>query len=315
MFEKDFFLDDPDTEPSKEGKFVGSFGAWGLHIAKVAFLIYSGYHGIAASWNYAGNSDLERVAQTAGIVVLEVTLLSIYLAWHNQRITGTAQSITAGATYAIGFILACLGIVADSQLHAAVEMSGWMVSYLKWGLPIAPAVMAIGSVLIHELDPTQLRKRKGVAEIVKFSEEQFKAKMAGQRAEQEAAKLILNMQLNAKMSAARQVEQWYTSEQAQKAITSTALQNAPALLRSIGVNVEEVPDANGNGRFDGADLASYLQDKPEMAQRVMDELNRYRNGVNTPTIVAAAGQPAPAVRPLTPENEPQRNLPNGQSRR
>jgi hypothetical protein len=286
MFDRNFFQDEPDTEPSRAGKFVGGVGDWGLHLAHTAFLIYSGYHGISASWNYAGNTDLERAAQTVGIIVLEITLFSIYLAWHNQRITGTAQSITAGITYAIGFILACFGIVADSQLHAAVVMSPWMIAYIKWGLPIAPAIMALGAALIHELDPGQLRKRAGVAELVKFGEEQFKGTIAGWRAEHEAAKTIKNMQLNAKATAAEQIAAWYNSEHAQKAITSTAMQNAPALLRSIGVNVEDVPDSNTNGRLDLPDLLAYLQNDPAMAQRVM----RHLQGNGT-TIVAAETRP------------------------
>lgn len=272
MFDKDFFQDDPDTGPGRIGQEVGRIGAWGLHLAKVAFLVYSGYHGVSASLNYAGNNDLARVAQMVGIVVLEVTLFSLYLAWHNQRITGTAQSIAAGITYAIGFILACLGIVADSQLHAAVAMSPWLVSYLRWGLPIAPAAMALGALLTHELEPGQLRKRGRAVELVNFAEEQFKAFMAGERAEMNAAKTIRNMQLNARRSAAEQVAQWYSSEQAQQAITSTALQNAPALLRAIGVNIQDVPDGNKDGRIDPAELEAYLAAHPEIAARALGKI-------------------------------------------
>jgi hypothetical protein len=51
------------------------------------------------------------------------------------------------------------------------------------------------------------------------------------------------MQLNAKASAARQVAAWYSSDRAQQALTDTALQNAPALLRAIGVDVSDTADA------------------------------------------------------------------------
>jgi hypothetical protein len=243
MFDKDYFSEDATAEPSRAGRVVGNVGAWGLHLAKVAFLVYSGYHGISASWNYAGNSDLARVAQMFGIIVLEITLLSLYLAWHNQRITGAAQSIAAGSTYAVGFILACLGIVADSQLHSGAAMTPWLVTYLTWGLPIAPALMALGALLTHQLAPEQLRGRKEAEERGRFAEDRFNAHIASMRAELEAYKQIANMQLNAKASAARQVAAWYSSDRAQQAITDTALQNAPALLRAIGVDVSDTADA------------------------------------------------------------------------
>lgn len=258
MFDKDYFQEDITTTPSKTGQTVGGFGEWGLHISKVLFLIYSGYHGISASVNYAGSSELAKAAQIFGIVVLEITLFSLYLAWHNQKVTGIHQSIAAGLTYAIGFILACLGIVADSQLHGGLEMSGWLVAYLKWGLPVAPAIMALGALLTHELAPRQLRQRKETAEKLKFADEQFTAYMASQRAQMETGKVIKNMQLNAQASAARQIAQWFASEQAQRAITATARQNAPALLRAIGVDIEDVPDVNESGDFDLEDLVHYL---------------------------------------------------------
>lgn len=77
MFDKDYFSEDATAESSRAGRVVGNVGAWGLHLAKVAFLVYSGYHGISASWNYAGNSDLARLAQMFGIILLEITLLSL----------------------------------------------------------------------------------------------------------------------------------------------------------------------------------------------------------------------------------------------
>jgi hypothetical protein len=118
--------------------------------------------------------------------------------------------------------------------------------------------MALGSLLVHELAPEQLRGRTQATERDKFTNEQFTAYMAGQRAEMEAAKTIRNMQLNAQASAARQIAQWYASDHAQQAITATAMQNAPALLRAIGVNIDDVPDVNDSGDFDLEDFVAYL---------------------------------------------------------
>jgi hypothetical protein len=280
MFDRDYFSEDATAEPSRAGRVVGNVGAWGLHLAKVAFLVYSGYHGISASWNYAGNSDLARLAQMFGIIVLEITLLSLYLAWHNQRITGAAQSIAAGVTYATGFVLAGLGVVADSQLHAGATMAPWLVTYLTWGLPLAPAIMALGALLTHELAPEQLRGRKEAEERGRFAEDRFSAHIAGLRAELEAYKSIANMQLNAKASAARQIAAWYNSDKAQSAITGTALQNAPALLRAIGVDVSDGPTADGD--MDLEDLVSYLVEERlkerERPSEVGERLTYYVNG-------------------------------------
>ena len=32
-------------------------------------------------------------------------------------------------------------------MQAGMEMSGWLESYLTWGLPIAPALMALGAAV------------------------------------------------------------------------------------------------------------------------------------------------------------------------
>ena len=238
MFEKDYFQQETQAGPGRGGRVVGGVGMWGLHLAAVTFALYSGYHGISATVYYRAAGGLGQVAGIVGIVTIELVLLSLYLSWHNGRITGAAQSIAAGVTGAVGFTLACLGIVADSQLQAGLELSPWLALYLHWGLPIAPAVMALGALLVHELDPGQLRARRESNERSELEEAKFMAHVAGLRAELEAARIVANMQLNAKSAAAKQVAAWYGSDQAQRAITATALKSAPSLLRSIGVDVD-----------------------------------------------------------------------------
>ena len=253
MFEKDYFQQDAPTGPGRAGRVVGGVGMWGLHVAALAFAIYSGYHGISATAAYRAGGGLGQAAGIVGIVVIELVLLSLYLSWHNGRITGAGQSIAAGVTAGAGFILACMGIVADSQLQAGIELSAWLSAYLRWGLPIAPALMALGALLTHELAPAQLRARRESVERDSYAETQFMANMARLAAELDAAKTVANMQLNARAAAAKQVAAWYSSDQAQRAITATALQNAPALLRSIGV---EVDAAAGQGAPVGLDAGA-----------------------------------------------------------
>ncbi len=254
MFEKDFFEQETQAGPGRGGRVIGGVGMWGLHLAAATFAIYSGYHGISATVNYRAAGGLGQVAGIVGIVTIELVLMSLYLAWHNGRITGAAQSIAAGVTGGVGFILACLGIVADSQLQAGYELSGWLAVYLSWGLPIAPAVMALGALLTHELDPGQLRARREANERVDLEEARFTAHVAGLRADLETARIVANMQLNAKAAAAKQVAAWYGTDQAQRAITATALQNAPNLLRSIGVDVDAADLDQGQGA--GLDAAA-----------------------------------------------------------
>jgi hypothetical protein len=175
------------------------------------------------------------------------------------------QSIAAGITYAIGFIICVLAIVVDSQLNAGVALAPWLQSYLRWVLPAAPAIMALGAVLVHELAPAQLRSRKQANEEDAFAEEQFMADMAIRRAEAEAAKVVKAMQLNTRMATAKQIAQAYSGEDVQRAITATARHNLPSLLRAIGVNVEDVPDANHNGQLDAEDVMS----SPEVMRRLL----------------------------------------------
>ena len=291
MFDNDFFQEEQQTGPGRAGKAVGSIGSWGLHLALITFMIYSGYHGISATATYRADSGLGMAAGIVGIVTIELVLNSIYLAWHNGKITGAAQSIAAGATFAIGFILACLGIVADSQLQAGLPLSSWLSAYIMWVLPIAPAVMALGALLTHELAPSQLRARRESEKRDDVDEARFKAHMARLLAEMEAAKTVANMQLNARKAAAQQIAQWYSSEQAQRAIVDTARTNAPALLRAIGV---DIADESRRPSIESpapplAGLAQYLQEHPEGLSQLEALLSQARRPSTTSPAPAANG--------------------------
>jgi hypothetical protein len=262
----DFFKDDQSGDVGRMGRTAGSIGAWILHLAKVTFLLYSGAHAINATLNFAGSSDWAKAAQIVGIVTLEAVLLGIYLAWHNGKITGPAQSVTAGVTYAVGFTLACLGIVADSQINAGVTMAGWLVWYLTWGLPIAPAVMAAGAILTSELAQEKLRQREQSNERAALEDEEFKAALAIQRAELKEAQTLRGMQLASRQAVLSELHRVYTSPDVQKAIASTAVNNAPALLKAAGIHVEDGRAVTDNGEMDLEDLVDYL-----VAERLKQE--------------------------------------------
>ena len=245
QFQHDFFADENKNEQSGMSKKMGAIGAWMLHIAKVAFLLYSGVHGIMASIGFASDNLIARLAQIAGVVIIEGVLFGLYLAWHNQKITGDYQTIAAGATYGIGFLLATLGIVADSQTNAGVELSTVMILYMRWGLPIAPAIMALGAILTHELAPGQLLAREKSQELQKHQEEEFKAHMASLNAELEAKKTVANMQLNARKNVVTRIAAAYNADEVQEAITQTALANLPQLLMSAGIEPIEQSERVG----------------------------------------------------------------------
>ncbi len=131
--------------------------------------------------------------------------------------------------------------------------------------------MALGALLTHELAPAQLRARRESNERDDLEETRFNAHIAAMRAELEAAKTVANMQLNARQSAAQQIGAWYGSDAAQKAITATALQNAPGLLRSIGVDVDSAASSSSGmtppDDMDLEDLVAFLVDERLRAEK------------------------------------------------
>lgn len=276
----DSFFEEETEDLGRMASAAGGIGQWILHIAKVTFLLYSGAHAINATWAYAGSSDWAKIAQTVGIVTLEAVLLGIYLAWHNGKITGSWQSIAAGSIYAVGFVLACLGIVADSQLNAGLEMSSWLVWYLSWGLPVAPAVMALGAILTSELSPDKMRMREQSNERAALQDEKFKTTIAMQRAELREAKTLRGMQLASRQAVLQELHKVYTGPDVQKAIAATAVENAPALLRAAGIHVDAVPDVNDNDVTDLEDLVAFLIDE---RMRAANAVPVNSNGTVNPT--------------------------------
>lgn len=271
MFDNDIFNEtEQQGEPSAAGMAVGKLGIWLLHLTKFAFLIYSGAHGISAALQYAGSSDWQKLAQIVGIVVIEATLAGIYLAAMNSKIQGGGQAVAAAVTYGLGFILAALGIAADSQLNAGLLMSGWLETYLRWGLPLAPGLMALGSLAIHIMEPAKMRERSQANARMELEEEQFRAKLANERASLEEARTIRKMQLASRKAVLQQLYHVYSGEDVQKAIAATAIHNAPGLLRAAGIDVEALgirpqetavsgEPAGGREESDGAGFLSFLE--------------------------------------------------------
>ena len=232
---QDFFGNEEDST-SGNSRAIGSVGTWLLHLVVFAFAVYSGYHGISATMSYHGDG-LGTIAGVVGILVIEAVLIGIYLAYFNRRITGDGQKIVAAATLALGFTLSCLGIIGDSQLQAGMEMSGWLSAYLVWGLPIAPALMALGAAVVMAADPGHLRKMKEAVRDDQFAGTKHEKRMAAKEANLKVAQQLANMQLNGKMDAARYVLAAYRTPEVQDYIRRSALANMPDMMRSIGVDL------------------------------------------------------------------------------
>ena len=233
---QDFFAD-TSGNTGKTGGVVGGIGAWILHLVVFAFAVYSGYHGINATSRYHANSGLGMAAGIIGILVIEFVLIGLYLAFFNRRITGGSQKIAAAATAGLGFVLSCMGIVGDSQMQAGIPVSGWLSAYLTWGLPIAPALMALGAAVVMATEPKHLRLMAQAVKEEDFQEVKHTKALAAKSANLAVAQQLANMQLNAKMDAARYVLAAHKTPEVQRAIQQSAYANLPELMRSIGVDL------------------------------------------------------------------------------
>ena len=230
----------PSTRRST-GHTVGSAGHFLLHIVEALFLIYSAYHGIHASATYRAANGLGNLAGILGIVAIEVTLLAIYLAWVNHKLSGARQQLAAGITYAVGFVFACLGIIGDSQLQAGLPPPPWISFYLTTVLPAAPAIMAIGGFLIVMTGPESTRRRAEAEDEQDILEDEHALRLQLRRAEAQAAAQLKALELDTKLALASQMKQYVSSPAAQATIVATAERDAPALLRAIGIYVPDSP--------------------------------------------------------------------------
>lgn len=306
------FFNENESDAGKSGKTVGGIGVWILHLVMFAFVIYSAYHGINATAAYRAAQGLGSAAGIVGIIIIELVMIGIYLAYFNRRIVGGSQKIAAGVTFGLGFVLACLGIIGDSQTQADMTVSSWLVAYLTWLLPVAPALMALGAAVTAALDPGLLRKMTQAAKHEEFEEKKHGKRMAAKAAELRVAEGLANMQLNAKMDAARYVLAAYRAPEVQDYIRRSALANMPDLMRSIGVDLpygtviegqaieapiqpppisaDETPVAaepeRKPGLFDrakaklgiGEDMSNYTQEQPEETQPAQPAPGQGGNG-------------------------------------
>ena len=261
-------------------KAAGGIGVWLLHLCKVTFLVYSATHTVNASLSYAGSTTPAKVAQVVGIVVTEMVLLGIYLAYVNRKLSGSGQLIAAGITYLIGFALACLGIVADSQLNGEQALTPFLVQYLKVGLPISPAVMSLGAIIVHILSPQQLRAAEQVRQSAELEKERFKAELAQQRLTMQEENARKALQVMSKQALLRELANVFESPDFSEAVKRTAVEKAPSLFAEAGIIIQRpLSLPAGSAESDTNDpqaanetLSQLLNDNPQLASQLLETL-------------------------------------------
>lgn len=219
--------------------FIGNAALWILHLCKVLFLLFSAAHGISAALNYAGNSDWQKMLQVAGVITIELTLLSIYIGFITNSIRGSKQRLVAGAAYFITFGLAVMGVIVDSQMNAGGELSASLAAYLTWGLPIAPAIVALASGFIHFLAPDVERQKKEMDTNDLQADADFKALINQKRMALTARRLQHHLEFEAQKDLLKEMFIGYQDEGVRRAIRARAAQRLPALLEDLGIYLDE----------------------------------------------------------------------------
>ncbi|MFZ2486874.1 MAG: hypothetical protein WAZ19_02030 [Anaerolineae bacterium] len=219
------------------GKVAGTIGLWFLHFCKFTLLIYTATHAINASWQYAGSSAPQRAFQIVGIMTVEIALLGIYLAYINGKLSGWAQLIVAFIVYLMGFTIAGLGVIVDSQLNAGI-LGGFAEQYLHTGLPVAPLLMGFGAVVIGVLDPNKLQVAEMARKIGHLNRQQFDADIAMKTLDMQNNLATLALQVQGKQALIMEMANLTHSPEYKQAVKQRALTEATASYHQMGIELE-----------------------------------------------------------------------------
>lgn len=284
-------------------------------ISVCAFIVaaYTAAHGINATLAFRAHGTMGTVTGIAGIVVLEVMFLILSHGLIHGTFKGGYVHLGfmwTAAGIALAFIL--LNTTVDAQLNTATEMiarqqaaaaaamatatpeeaaviaaelqktqnaaaalSTNLAIYFQYIMPISSVVVVVVALIGLYFAPESARERRRGKQVYDYEETVFTAYLASKQAELQTAKIIGNAQLTAKMNAAKVAAGAFNSSQVQAAIQQSAMGSIPALLRSIGVNPDQIADANGNGRLDLADVAAFLESNPDAAAALFSQARRH----------------------------------------
>jgi hypothetical protein len=229
-----------EDEKNGAGHVAGLLGVWFLHVCKGTLLLYTATHAISASWQYAGSSAPQRAFQIVGIMTVEIALLGIYLAYINGKLSGWAQLIVAFIVYLMGFTIAGLGVIVDSQLNAGI-LSGFAEQYLHTGLPVAPLLMGFGAVVIGVLDPNKLQVAEMARAIGTLKQQEFKANIAIKRLDMQNNLATLALQVQGKQALIVEMSNVTHSSEYKNAVKSRAIAEAVVNYHELGIDMDFLP--------------------------------------------------------------------------
>lgn len=277
------------------GKTVGTIGMWGLHLVAILFMIYSAYHGIHATTNYRAASGLGNIAGILGIISIEITLASLYLAAVHHKILGSNMQFAAGITAAIGFTIAALSIVGDSQMQAGMTPPPWLNTYLTVVLPAAPVLMALGTAITLLVSPLAARMRTEAEDLNVVAEQEHDMTMQTRLVEAQAEMTARQIELDTKLALLAHLEEYAKGPDARRMIAATAEREGPNVLRAAGVYISDgdaAPRVGSPGHMSKSTHDAPRQDVPQVIPLATPEPGQGGNGPSGRKLGGADGDPS-----------------------
>ena len=238
VFSDDLFLEDDESNHYT----VGRWGKLLLHILKGAFVVYSGAHNIQAAMLATGTTVWAIGAQIVGVLILEAAISGIYMAAIGGKITGKFQTVMAGLFWVIGIVLASMGIVADSRLHADQPLGIVLNWHLSTGLYVAPVIMIVGVALIVFTDPVLSQQIANSRDRAAIRRQQVRSVLLAEKANHESRKIVHNIRLGAQKQMAIFARQYYKSEEVQAILKETAIRQLQEVMQQAGIGLKTAPE-------------------------------------------------------------------------
>ncbi len=239
VFEDDLFTEQDETSHQT----IGRWGVMLLHLIKGAFVLYSGAHNVQAAITATGSNIFALVAQIVGVLVLESTISAFYMAGMAGKITGRMQAVLAAFFWLIGMVLASMGIVADSRLHAGYELGSMLAWHLETGLFLAPVVMVLGAVLVVFTDPVLSQSIANSRDRATIQRDKIKSAIMAQKANHQSRRIIHNIRLGAQKQMAIEARKYYKTPEVQNVLQEFAVAQLRAVMRESGIPLPEPEQA------------------------------------------------------------------------
>lgn len=216
---------------------LGTGAKWLLHLLKILFVVYSFTHMSHLSLTYAAETQMGVASQFAGIFIVDLVMIGLFVALHNLGITGTVQVYVAYCLWGVAFIISTLGIVADSQINAGLALAPWMVNYVRWVLPAAPAIVSLGLFIIARMDPHNKLQRELALSQHDSDEADTKLAVAIAGARRKTRETTAAIGILTERHTAENLYGYLMSDDVQRRIRDQAQHNLGNILNQHGVSV------------------------------------------------------------------------------